>query len=284
MTRILKLNIFLISFLTLLLPTLTQSFNPVTHIYIAEKVFPEWGYNFDLYYGSLAPDIAMYVMQAEKWSTAYEDTHRDFIHLTPRMRSQAQRAFKDGWLTHNGVWGADYYAHGEFPESEGGYVIIKAADLLHEIGSISGDYEKDRAFAHAVIEAAIDLLLRTEHPELGLKLVGAITSRSSEDRDLLIKTFIRNWKNKRTDLLTFTLAEHTFRDVVLQYASAINSSNLDDMSPMGELGSMLALEVYGIDITSDEMIDLLQVAVSLCQEDYLSVIMGAIEGIKSHLP
>jgi hypothetical protein len=110
--------LFLISFLILLVPGLGQSFNPATHLYIAENVFPEWGYNIDLYFGSFAPDISMYVTQAEKWPTGYEDTHRDFIDLKPSTRSQAQKAFKDGWLIHNGVWGADFYAHGNFPESE----------------------------------------------------------------------------------------------------------------------------------------------------------------------
>lgn len=282
-----KWVVFLISFLFSAFPGIAQSFNPATHIYIAENVFPEWGYQIDLFYGSFAPDISMYVLQIEKWPTGYEDTHRDFINLKPHRRSQAQKAFRDGWLIHNGVWGADFYAHGNFPESDEGYVIDRADKLLESFGPISGDLAKDREFAHSIVEAAIDLLLKTDYPELGSKLIDATLYRSPEDRQLLLKTFVWNRKNKRTDSLTLVSTERIFLNVVHQYALALDSSNLDYLDPMGELGSSLALQIYDIQIEPEGVMELIQRAISLCEQEgfhYKEVIIKAIEGIKSNLP
>ncbi|NWG03767.1 MAG: hypothetical protein HXY44_13020 [Syntrophaceae bacterium] len=287
MKIILNRMVSLTLFLVLLLPGLAQSFNPAAHIYIAENVFPEWGYNLDLYYGSFAPDISMYVLQPEKWPTGYEDTHRDFIYLKPNRLSQAQKAFKDGWLIHNGVWGADFYAHGNFPESEEGYVIDRAKRLLESFGPISGDFTKDREFAHSIVEAAIDLLLKNEYPELGPKLIEASTSRSPEDLGLMLKAFVWNRKNKRTDWLTLTSAERIFLNFVRQYADAFNSSHLNDLDPMSELGANLASRIYDISIEPNEVKVLIQLAISLCEQEdfhYKDVIQEAIDGIKGHLP
>jgi hypothetical protein len=53
-----------------------QAWNPATHIYVAQKVYPAYGSSPYLWYGSIAPDMAMYVYpDASKWSSSFWDTH-----------------------------------------------------------------------------------------------------------------------------------------------------------------------------------------------------------------
>jgi len=195
--------------------TFVQDFNSATHIYIAERVFPNWFNKIDLFYGSIAPDLALYVANPEKWPTAFGDTHYNYIDLRRYAWSSAQRAFAVGWLTHNEIWGADFYAHGLFPDYNG-YVNQKAKELK-KIAKEKLEIDLDTEFAHFAIEVAIDLLLKwNDDSKLGEKLLEANLLRSWEDRNLLVRVLV--WKERRTDWITLALRELTFRNLVGRYA------------------------------------------------------------------
>ena len=133
--RLIVLAVLMISVSAIVGVTSSWSFNPLAHIFIAERVFPHYCGNIDLYYGSIAPDLALsfYVKNPDRWPTARDDTHHYYIDLRPYARGGVQQAFAKGWLTHNEEWGADFYAHISY-EVDGqwiqpGYVYEKAADL-----------------------------------------------------------------------------------------------------------------------------------------------------------
>jgi len=117
-----KAGTFLIAITLILAPSFVQAFNPAAHIYIADQVFEYCGRKIELYYGSIAPDLAMYVAMPEKWLTAFDDTHHNYIDLRSYAFGSTQKAFAKGWLTHNEEWGADYYAHINYP-LEGGRLV-----------------------------------------------------------------------------------------------------------------------------------------------------------------
>lgn len=80
-------------FLTIFLFTpLSQAFNPATHIYIAERVFPFTLDKINLYYGSIAPDIPLYA-DPEKWPYGLCETHYQFIRLPYRWWNISEKAF-----------------------------------------------------------------------------------------------------------------------------------------------------------------------------------------------
>jgi len=258
-----------------------QAFNPATHIYIADNVFPYCGNKIDLYYGSFGPDLALYVANPEvNWPTAFDDTHYTYMDLRSDAFGSTQKAFAKGWLTHNEAWGADNWAHIEGIAGPGslGYVIEKVVNLLEDFPSLGGE------FAHYAIEVAIDLLLKNNYdPKLGAKLLVANWLRSWQDRYLLTKVLV--WQQPaQTDWLTLATAEFTLRSIVHRYAMALALPSPHDQQALAELGAQLALEMFGIIVTPDDVAEILERAIELCEEDYLAVVNFTVYKIKEQLP
>jgi hypothetical protein len=122
-------------------------------------------------YGAAAADFALTAPQPLK-SALFAATHDGPGYLAvpaaANPLSAVDRAFAAGWLTHNQVWGADFFAHLENPldnpPTPPGYVEDRAAVLAASQG-ITQDA------AHDYIEAAIDLLLDQEVPSLRLGML-----------------------------------------------------------------------------------------------------------------
>ena len=251
-----------------LFPAFVQAFSQATHLYIADHVFPDSDHKNDLYYGAFAPDLQFFVKHPEKWPTAFEDTHYNFVDLTPFATGPEQAAFADGWHTHNekDSWGADHYAH-----IDPAYVINKAKELA--------DIPLD--FAHLAIEVAVDVLLKNEDPQLGDKFLAAIQRHSSKDRNLLIDVFVTS--QQRTDRLTLILAEMNFRQVMTQYARALSKPSPDDKEAIAQWGVMLAQRYYHIRVTPGYLLKVLNDATDLVKDDYKVTVDTVIEGIKANL-
>ncbi|GBE37035.1 hypothetical protein BMS3Bbin07_01193 [bacterium BMS3Bbin07] len=277
MKKLFKTGLFLIVLSLTLGLSSAYAFNSATHLYIAEQVFKDNNINnINLYYGSIAPDLSLYVATPENWSTAFEDTHYTYIDLRPYAVGFTQKAFASGWLTHNEDWGADHCAHIEYPlGSNKGYVVEKAEELSYQTGL-------DPEFAQLAVEVAIDLLLRNnDDPRLGEKLLKADLLRSWKDRYLLVKVLV--WKERRTDWLTLATAELTFRDLVGRYAVGLALPDPQNKEALAELGAQLAGERYGIEVSPAEVLNLLELAIGLCEGDYKEVVDFAIEQIKDNI-
>ena len=251
-----------------------QAYNSAAHIYIADHVFPFAFDKVNLFYGAIAPDISLYVEHPENWPDYFDDTHYDYIKLPFSWWKAGQYAFAKGWQTHNEIWGADHYAHGTAPVYNG-YVIGKAVYLAGLIPPLNNPpyYE----LAHFAVETAIDLLLiENDDPYLGEKLLGAALLRSQADIDLLIKTFVGSGA---TDSHALIAAEGFFRELVINYGTALSLPQPLRMWALGELGVQVAGQM-GVVITSAEVQEILQAAGDICQDDYKGPIETAIQKIR----
>jgi hypothetical protein len=276
-----KLISLLVGFTIVLGFSNVHAFNPATHLFIAQGVFHSQ--DVDLDYGSISPDLIFFADQ-EKWPTSFEDTHYNYIDLRSYAIGHAQKAFALGWLTHNELWGADYYAHRINPIGNNtcinqgyyqGYIIEKACLLSDKAGI-------DPEFAHFAVETAIDFLLRSnEDPELGEKLLNASLFRSWFDRNLLAKVLV--WKERRTDLVTLAAAEMSFRNLIGRYAIALALPSPYNKEALARLGAEMALEIYRIEVSQEEVLNILDLAISLCEEDYRDVIYFTINEIRKGL-
>lgn len=259
------------------LPSMGIAFNSGAHIYVTEQVYGSD--DVDLLYGSIAPDLAMYVQYPEKWPTAFDDTHYNYIILKPHGWTEPWKRFAIGWMVHNEAWAADYYAHIKY-KSDIGYVIKKTYALLELLG-------KDPVYpyeniAHSAIESAIDILIQDNlDSNLGQKLFNAAMNRSGEDVRRLFNILVA--KGKVTDRETLYQSEMIFRDLILSYSSALAMSNSANPMPLAQLGSDLALALYDVYIAPDEVAVILQVAIGLCANDFNEVLHDTIEGIKTEL-
>lgn len=284
-----KLGLGLILLGFLLGSSISQAFNSATHIYIAERVFPSTFDKINLYYGSIAPDISLYA-DIEKWPYGFCETHYRFIKLPYNWWNVSQKAFAQGWQTHNEIWGADFYAHGTCEQFRNccimncdytGYVNLNAQKLaqIEEFKEYL-DQPPYYELAHFAIEVAIDLLLvDKKDPDLGKKLLKAALFRSPADFNLMAKVFVDRKDGYGTDLETLSSTESTFRDLVIRYAFALTLQKNLRMLVLGELGAEIAKEM-GVKIDPKTAGDIIQAAIELCREDYYEPIQSAIDEIK----
>ena len=253
-----------------------QAFNPATHIYITEHLYPQYAWSIDLAYGSIAPDIDQYVADPAKWPMAYVDTHQTYSDLTQSGIGLTQKLFAVGWRSHGEICGADLYAHFIDPftgnDGDAGYVTVMAAALQ---GLIPGLPEE---VAHFAIETAVDLQMRNnvDH-SLGQKVLRASLFRSWEDRNLLTRVLVL--RDHRTDLLTLVTTELTFRTIVQRYAAALALPYPLNINAVAALGAELSQELFGQPATKEQLLVILQAAMEVCRTTYGPAVMQTIHRI-----
>jgi hypothetical protein len=262
-----------------------QAWNPATHIYIAQKVYAAYENSPYLWYGAIAPDMAMYVYpDASRWSSSFWDTHWIAIDLRPWVSNGPERSFTKGWITHNEMYGADHYAHAYPPLYLAGYITSRA-HILAGFAHISTD------MAHMALEAAVDIHLQTLHPELAMQLDAAVDGPAAAMHNLLNRVFVR-WPLRRTDLATLTDTESYFRCVIQGceigssaipgYASALAASSDADYYPMIEYGTFVA-KMMDPSITAGQVAQLLQLAMAMTA-NYEAALDVTIKAVKLSVP
>jgi|GEM_PF-1896321 len=144
----------------------------VTHAYIAVCVTD--GLNKSVIFGSGAPDVnGMLEDYPEAAEALRQLTHADFDLLAPS-------AFTTGFTTHNEIWGADSYAHGEDT-----YAAIHMADFESELGITSTQ-------AHVLFEGCIDAQIRLAHgPQWGTWLAESARASGQEHEDLMAEAYAK---------------------------------------------------------------------------------------------
>jgi hypothetical protein len=185
-----------------------------------------------------------------------------------------QRAFATGWVTHNEDWGADYYAHLDPGYLRDGKNGVLANILLLQFPDLPE--EARISAAEAALEAAIDLLLEEHDEDLGRKIKKAAVRRSPTIPLLLAKAY--------PDFAGMGLlaAEATFRSYAIAYGDIIALPSPSDTQAMAAAIADMAKE-YGVDITPEQALLLLGVAMNLCiADDYFAAIEDNIAQMSSH--
>jgi hypothetical protein len=255
-----------------------QAWNPATHIFIAQQVYPNVADKINLSYGAIGPDLSIYVTAPDKWPSAFVDTHWLHTDLRPWAWTATQRAFVRGWKTHSEGDGADMFAHG-VPDAQwvyhGGYVTEKTIALMELpiLQSMPAD------LVHMLVEAAVDLNLKHDVPWVSRSLVNSVVFRSWEDPDLLTRAFVW-WPLRKTDWLTLNATEVTYRQISYRYATALNKPEPENILAVATVGLELAKQVYpDLPLTEREVAGLLQFVASHYCQDYQLALTATINGI-----
>ncbi len=253
-----------------------QAWNPATHIYIAQKVYPTYAASRDLVYGAIAPDLSMYVPAPFSWNSAFWDTHWTAIDLRPWAWNAAQRNFAKGWFTHNEMLAADKYAHGNPPLYLAGYVTLRA-NLLAALAHIDTD------LAHMAIETAVDLRLNNDHPEANLASWAlSVAGAPPSSAQVVLTRALVWWPLQRTDFQTLMAAQTAFDNVVLLYSSKLATSTLADYGDLVEFGIWLAAQM-GMTVELDDAQALFAAALAMTA-DYQAAVDFTIKGVKLVAP
>ena len=207
-------------------------------------------------YGGMAPDVFNYLFTDNTLrETLYDATHySNFLDVWKNSRTPIGKALALGFISHNGLWGADSTAHGVPYNNPDGYVIGKAIQMRSIYPILpDGDDPSSPLFwlnvelYHNAVEAAVDILLCQKDRALGGKITAAALARSPEFPAMLVKTYrslapenlIRSTESEfRRNLVAYGLAlvqpqEKAVEDIASQLASMA--------------GAFLAM--YGIDPT-----------------------------------
>ncbi|HOZ46862.1 MAG TPA: hypothetical protein PLO37_00440 [Candidatus Hydrogenedentes bacterium] len=144
------------------------AWGPATHAYLAMKITGQK--SPDIIYGAMAPDMSMGALFDQDLSNRLANlTHGKFELLAPS-------AFATGFATHNGLWGADSYAHTHHSSDDTeAYATRKVHQLMDELNISHMD-------AEGYFEGAVDLLVRFEYgPELSRIILESASGSSHAD-------------------------------------------------------------------------------------------------------
>ncbi len=249
-----------------------------THVYVAEQSLGNSPHRYlavQARYGSMAPDMCETMAM---WDPAQATVLRDLTHpsgydyvLAHTGWSLALKAFAAGWVTHNEVWGADYYAHLANPvppPDAPGYIVQKESVLSEVPESMRHDY----------VESAVDLLVKRDLcPNLGWKVTGAAMLRDWRVPRLLCAAY--SPPARAQDLVA---AEGAFRSVTAAYGYALKLSSPRDKRAVAAELAILAYVRTGQAISLAQSLAYLEHAMGVCEPDYEAALDATIEAITSH--
>ena len=187
-----------------------QAFGPATHAYLA--VNATGSTNGDVVWGAMAPDFAQLVRgdNAAAASALGGMTHGEFGRL-------AESCFSRGFSTHNGVWGADHYAHMVFsaqPEEILSVIVIR---------QLSQEFSIPLARGEDLFEAAMDYLCRVDYgPALGTLIERSTATAGAQNEQAVVDAFAAELA-ARTPGLTVAQAETHIRNAFRAFAQATHA-------------------------------------------------------------
>ena len=280
-----------------------------THAYIDDRLGKKGPVkNLNEIYGGMATDVFNYLFVNLDWlNYLYMETHyENNILLWKRAHTPLEKAVAVGFVSHNGLTGADATAHGSYDYSApDGYVIAKTVqmaqdlkDLLIELGLADTDISfAGYELCHTFVESAVDLLLAQHDRSLGWKISAASLARTREFPDLLVEAYARGFSKTfglkyPQAVKTIRSAEAEFRKNMVSYGLALAQEPEVAKGLIAEQLVALApafLGAYGVELPEGADLTelsgyLIGVAIYSCQDDYLTAVESTIPFVSSNLP
>jgi hypothetical protein len=297
---------------SLLLVNQVFAWGSATHAYIDDHLGRKGPVrNLNEIYGGMAPDVFSYLFSNLNWLDYlyYEAHYKDNRLVWKKADTKLEKAVAFGFVSHNGITGADATAHGNYDyeaEAPEGWVINKAIEMAKsdEIYPLLEEFrladEKGIDWAgyelcHNFIESAVDLLIAQHDRSLGGKISAAALLRTPEFPTLLVeayaKGFMQTFKLDRpTAVKVIRSAENEFRKNLVTYGFALAQEPAVAKELIAEQLAALApdfLGAYGITLPAG--VDLgalsklfLGVAIEMCAAEYLTEVENTIQFVSAN--
>jgi hypothetical protein len=300
---------------TFILASQAFAWGSATHAYIDDRLGKQGPIrNLNEIYGGMATDVFNYLFVNLDWlNYLYMETHYDHnMVVWKKADTILEKAVAFGFVSHNGYTGADATAHGSYDYTlqiePTGWVIAKTVDMTKKPevqtllnGILLGEPDNIAAvtyeLCHTFVESAVDLLLAQQDRSLGGKISVAALARTHEFPNLLVKAYARGFAKRfgveyAMAVQTVRSAESEFRRNMVSYGLALAQDAEIAKGLIAEQLVALApafLGAYGVELSDDADLavlsnNLIDAAIDLCQEDYLTAVEGTILFVKSNLP
>lgn len=286
-----------------LFPTAAFSWGSAVHAYIGDKLGAQEGVlNGNEVYGSMAPDLFNFQLDKPEYrGFLYGQTHNNYKKVLDEAKSQPAMALALGFLSHNGVWGADYTAHDSgitFGQGQG-YIIAKAESLLtilkkipaYQALNISDDVGKE--VAHQLVENAVDILMKRLDSKIGEKIIAAALPPNPNMPLLVVKAYAGELAgyagiSEREAASFIASSDRQFRNILILYGQALM---LDEDTAVQALAEQLAelaqafLVAYGISLPEGtDLVPFVQLGITqamlLCEDDFAGEVAATINDIE----
>lgn len=152
------------------------AWGPAAHAYIASRVMENQ--EADIIFGAILPDCTSLILNHSTLKSRYNHlTHFESERLPPSP-------FAMGFMTHNGAWGADYYAHLYYhPEADEIWSTRKYRQLSDEFG-ITMQHAED------IIEMCVDIQVRLlMGPSFGSLIASAAEASGPAHEEAMVDAF-----------------------------------------------------------------------------------------------
>jgi hypothetical protein len=275
-----------------------------THAYIDDHLGKKGiQSNLNEIYGGVMPDLFNTLFDTPEYLDFLPaQTHLKSMKVWKASRGDVEKSLAFGFVSHNDRWGADFTAHHACLAcgQPVGYAYAKAAVLLSEYplpSELGIPDEIAIEIFHEIVENAVDILVKRIDSSIGDRLNSAAQQRSDRFPRLLVRAYAKRFASfaQITELEAaqfIQAAESEFRDAIDSYGQILLLSEADAISAISEQTASLAqgfLALYGIELSipSDQVVamvaDYMDLAIGLCQGDYLQEIEATIPYVRHKL-
>ena len=259
--------------------------------------------NLNEIYGGVTPDLYNYLFDYPEYlDFLSEQTHLGFKNVWKVSRSNVEKSYAFGFVSHNDRWGADFTAHHacQTCEQPDGYAYAKANVLISEAPlppELGIPDEIAVEIFHEIVENAVDILVKRTDPLIGDRLSSAALQRSHRFPQLLVRAYANRFASfaSITELEAaqfIQAAENDFREAIFSYGQILSLNEETAIDLISEQTANLAqgfLALYGIalSIPPEQVVYMVAsymvFAIELCQEDYLEEIEATIPYVRHKL-
>jgi hypothetical protein len=238
------------------------AWGPATHAVIAMEATGDS--SPAIIYGAMMPDMNGLLNSSPLLSSRLKRlTHFEWERLAPST-------FARGFATHNGVWGADYFAHLYYKEDA---ELIYSTRIIHQLRD---EFGVTAYQAEDIFEGVVEYRVRLDHgPELGELLGQAIDALDKGEEDALVAAFLEPLNETVSDMDSDAVesklrwAVHAFKSGSKLYANLLKMDEAYLQKTAVNLMAtqlscdMETAEAYinrGMELTTDYKIELTRIA------------------------
>lgn len=237
---------------------MAAAWGPATHMYIAQCVTESQ--HDDILFGAALPDLNATLLGQPQIANALKTlTHHEADRLPPSFLAI-------GMITHNGDWGADYYAHivyhPEDPDSDTTYSTIKINTFRAALGITAGQAED-------LLEMTMDYLIRMDNgPQVGNWIVRSARAFGPHQEQMMVDAFAQPL-TERVAGLTIEDAESNIRTACAAFKFLTETFGIQLQREDEDIASAIPpLLARYMNVDEAAAATYFNYAVTACQEDY----------------